>query len=174
MTRFAESPVPYLLIGLAVESILLILYVQTRRGWVLGVMVLVLLLTAAGVIGERVVVTDREAVEQAVYDLAAAVEANDLPAVLNRLSPLALQARLDAQQKLALVEVELARVVGPMEITFFRDTPPPTARVEFRAVARVKESRSGMAGGGAFDFVLTFRQEDGKWLLLGYTYQERR
>jgi hypothetical protein len=171
MTRFAESPVPFLLIGLAVESILLIVYLQTRRVSFLAAMVLFVLLTVAGLTFEQVVVTDQEAVEAAVYDLAASVEANDIPAVLGHISPAAQQARQDAERELNRYEIELARIVGPLEIEFFRDSSPATARMRLKAFFKVKEGRSGIEGGGRLEFILTFAQEGDRWLLLGYAYE---
>lgn len=171
MSRFAESPVPYLLLGLVAESILLIVYLQTRRTAFLAAIVVVASLTAAGILVEQMVVTDREAVEQTVYNLAEAIEADDVQGVLRHVSPQAGQARADAQREMGRYEVELARIISPLEIEFFDNTSPPTARVSFRAVVRVKEGRSGVAFPATLDFVITFAREGDRWLLLGYAYE---
>jgi hypothetical protein len=164
MTRFAESPVPYLLIGLAVVSVLLILYLQTRRAAFMATMLVVVLLVAAGIFVERAVVTDREAIETAVYGLAASVEANDIPAVLSYISSQAAKIRMDAEREMNRYQFALVRVVKSPEIEFDRETSPSTARVKCRGVVRLTDGR-----GSGLELVLTFGREQDRWLLLGYT-----
>lgn len=171
MSRFAESPVPWLLTGLAVESVLLIIYLQTRRAPFLVAMVLFAALTVAGVAYERMVVTDREAVEQTVYSLAERIEADDVQAVLSFISPRASRTRAAAEREMGRYEIELARIVSPLQIEFFDQTSPPTARAEFRAVVRASEGRSRFGGTGRLDFALTFAKEEHRWLLLDYSYE---
>lgn len=170
MSRFAESPVPYLLIGLAIESMLLIVYLQTRRTVLLGAILAVAAIVAGGVLVERVVVTDREAIERTVYELAASIEADDVQAVLTFISPQAKRTKRDAKREMDRYAIELARIISPLQIEFLRQTSPPTARAEFRAIVKAAEGRSGFGGTGRLDFVLTFSKEDGRWLLLGYAY----
>jgi hypothetical protein len=171
MSRFAESPVPYLLLGLVAESILLIAYLQTRRVLFVVLMAITALLTVAGIFIERAWVTDREALEQAVYGLAEAIEADDVQGVLGFISPQAREARADAKREMGQYEIELARVVSPLEIEFFEHTSPPTARVAFRAIVRVQDGRSGVTMPASLEFILTFTKEGDRWLLLGYAYQ---
>lgn len=165
MTRFAESPVPYLLIGLAVESILLILYLQTRRAAAMAAMLVVALLVVTGIFVEQVVVTDREAIETAVYGLAASVEANDVPAVLSYISPQAAKIREEAEREMNRYQFALARIVKAPEIEVLRGTPSPTARVRCRGIVRLTDGR-----GSGLELMLTFGRERDRWFLLGYRY----
>jgi hypothetical protein len=175
MTRFVESPVPCCLIGLAVLSILLILYLQTRRAAFMGAMLIVVLLVVAGIFIEQVVVTDREAIETAVYDLAASVEANDLPAVLSHISPQATQARRAAEREMGRYEVELARVLGKLDIdiSYSSDGNPYKAEVRFQGVVKAKEGRSQLEGGARLGFETTFVRERDRWLLSEVSWDER-
>ena len=171
MSRFAESPVPYLLIGLALESVLLILYVHTRRLVCLVSMAVIAALTLVGIAFEQLTITDREAVEQTVYALAEAIEADNTPGVLSFISLQAQKTRADAAREMNHYEVELARVISDLQIDLHRQTSPPTAHVEFRALVRVQEGRSGLVFPGTLDFVLTFGKEGERWMLLGYAYE---
>jgi hypothetical protein len=166
MTRFLESPIPYLLIGLAVVSILLILYLQTRRAAFMAAILLVALLVVVGIFVEQAVVTDREAIETAVYDLAASVEANDMPSVLRHISPQATKVKADAEREMNRYKFALARIVKAPGIEIIRETSPPTARVRCQGVVRLTDGQ-----GSGIELILTFGQEGELWLLNGYTYE---
>jgi hypothetical protein len=163
------------LIGLAVGSILLILYLQTRRAAFMAAMLIVALLVVAAIFVEQVVVTDREAITAAVYDLAASVEANDLPAVLSHISPRATEARSAAEREMGRFEVELARVLGKLdiEISSSADGTPYKADVRFQGVVKAKDSRSQLEGGARLDFVTIFVREGDRWLLNEVSWDER-
>jgi hypothetical protein len=93
MAIFVESPWPILFIGIAIEAVLAFLLLRTGLGKYLIAMIGVALLVVAGLIVERLVVTDREAVEQTLDTAVAAARRNDLEGALNCISPSAQEPR---------------------------------------------------------------------------------
>jgi len=167
MAIFVESPWPWLLIGIGVETALAIALLRTQRGAVLWAMLAVGVLVAAGLLVERLVVTDREAVENTLDAAVAAVEQNDVSRLLGYISPSADGTRRMAQAVLDRVEVRSAWVRG-LEIKVNRLTSPWTAQVSFLAIGNGRDRKS------EFPYetfsrrvVVKFRREDGRWLLSG-------
>jgi hypothetical protein len=165
MAVFVESPWPFLLIGMAAEAVLAILLAQTGRGKFLWAMIGVGALTLVGLAVERLVVTDREAVENTLDAAVAAVAANDLPKVLSFTAPTAQKSRAEAQWILGRFQVDMARISG-LEITLNRLTSPPTARAKFLAIGHGRD-RTGQMPYNAFrQHVVVVLQLDGdRWLV---------
>src|SRR5262245_57578573 len=88
MTIFLESPWPAIAIGVALELLLAFALVQTGKGKLIAVMVVVALATVGLVVVERMIVTPREEVEDFLYETARLLETNNPPAVLARFSAL--------------------------------------------------------------------------------------
>ena len=134
MTNLLEDPTPIILAGIAIEALLGIALVVTRRGVVLLPMALVALLTVAGVIIERLVVTDAEQVEAVIEAGRSATEKNDVEAALRLVAPAAEDIRRDAKDVFAHVKFAEMKVRG-LKITVNLQTRPPTAHAEFTALA---------------------------------------
>jgi len=143
MAIFVESPWPFLLIGIAAEAILAILLVQTGRGKFLVAMIGVGALTLLALLVERLIVTDREAVENTLDAAVAAVEANDINRVLAFTAPTAQKPRADAQWILSRFEVQMARITG-LDITVNRLTSPRTAKAKFLAIGHGRDRQGQM------------------------------
>jgi hypothetical protein len=88
-----EDPWPAIIGGGLLAAVLLVIGFKTGRGLWLIIVGLVLVVTAGLVVLERLVVTERERVEQTMVDTAAAVESNNVGAVLAYVSPTAGAAR---------------------------------------------------------------------------------
>ena len=83
----------------------------------LGSIVAVLVVTAALLAVEHFVETPREAVERTLYELAAAVEANDVSAALSFVATSATPAiRNEIERQMPQVKIERARVIGTPKI----------------------------------------------------------
>jgi hypothetical protein len=165
---FLESPVPILVCGIVVEAALAVALLRTGRGvllwWMGGVAIVVLL----GVLVERLVVTDRKRVAQTIDGAAAAVEANDLPRLLEYVDPSATQVRAEAARTHGTVRVEQVNVRN-LEVTFNRLTNPPTAKATFDAYV----SGKSLSGEGSVPVRVTLGlcwQKD-RWLVTEYSYQ---
>jgi hypothetical protein len=170
---FLESPWPILTIGMVIEAILAIALWRTGRGRLLWVMFGVADVVFLGVVGERFVVTDREAIENSLDACVAAVKANRLGALLDYVAPDASHVRADARFVLERFVVERAKFTD-LEITVNRATQPPTATAKFHALGTVRD-RKGEVPYQAFSewISVDFTLRDGRWLITGYQPENR-
>ncbi|MDP7302774.1 MAG: hypothetical protein QGG09_06710, partial [Pirellulaceae bacterium] len=72
-----ESPILVIVIGLTTAALLGGLWLQTGKRILLVLLVAILALTAAGIIFERSVETDREQIEKTLHRIARDIERND-------------------------------------------------------------------------------------------------
>ncbi len=174
MVWILENPVPIWATG-AVLGTLAGLVFLTRR-------TLVPLLVLAGIVGftlllallEQLVVTQREEVERATYQLAAAIEANDLEAVLAFLAPTAKKVRSDAQALLARLQVAKAHVGGTLHVDIDSNGSGsngsgPEAISRFRALVDAVDRRGGMKIVYYDEVQLHWASQDGRWRVTSYT-----
>jgi hypothetical protein len=165
---FLESPWPILLIVIGVEAVLAVALLQTRRGYLLWAMIGVAAVGLVGLVVERLVVTDREAIENTLDAAVAAAEANDVGRLLDCISPTAENTRADARWMLSRVEVRSA-YIHKLEITINQLTSPPTARAHFQVIGQGTDRK------GEFPYqsyaraaTVELRLEDDRWLVTGY------
>ncbi len=169
MAFLVESPWPVLFAGVVVEAGLAVGLLVTGRGKLIWFMLLVAVLTLAGLVVERLVVTDREAITDTLFTAAVAVEDNDLERLLDCISPSAEEPRRMSRWILDRFDVEKA-VIRNLTIDINRLTSPPTANARFQAIGKGKDR------GGVFPYnsyaqrvVVKMRLENGRWLATGYS-----
>ena len=171
MNWLAENALPIWIGGAIALTMALIVYFQLgTRGSQLGVAA-VLLITATLLLLNRLIETPREAVERTLYGLAATIEANDVPGVLNYLAFAASKdLRNDVNTLMPLVRIERARIIeGPKtEVGPNGDW----ATTEFRGFILAVHKKDGMKGGGEDRFTLNWIRTDDRWLLENYTSQK--
>ena len=122
-----ENPLPIWMVGGGLAILTGVIFLVRRNLSSLLALVSVVFVTLLLVLLERWVVTEREEVEVALAQLLAAVQANDLPAVLTLIDPAATNVRADAetlmpkvrvkQTAAKLVEVEVDAAVEPHRAT---------------------------------------------------------
>lgn len=168
MQWLLESPWPTILFGALVLLLLAVAFFQTRRGALVVAMAGVVVAVSLGLLVEWLVVTEREAVEDTLYEVAEALESNDVQRVKGHLAPEATFIRQKAEQLLPPVEIEEAHVGGP-EITINRFGGAPTATAKFLGRI-VYHDRSGTALYDNFisEFTVKLRHDGQRWLLTGY------
>ncbi len=169
MTILLESTVSIILLGIAAEVVLLVTLLLTGRGVVLVGMVGTVVLVAAGVGLEWLVVTQRERVEAEIYQIAAAFETNDLDAVLDHCSPSAVHSRSEARRAFGLVQFTKLKITELKIERIDRRTDPPTTKAHFVVLV------SAMDRDGSFGHVtrpiwfnLDFRLEGDRWMITGH------
>ena len=155
--------------GLALEGVLAVMHLATGRGRLVGAMIGVLVVTLGLVVVERLVVTEREEVAQALDAVAVALTTNDLPRVLKFVSQSVPQTRAAAQANLGRVVIRTAEVGSDLKIDLQASTQPPTATARF--VARF--SGSDKSGQTRFDkyvqrLEVQLVKEDGQWRIAAY------
>lgn len=165
---FLESPWPILLIGIAVEAVLAIMLLRSGQGRILWAMIGAGALILGGLGIERLVVTERELVEQTLDTAVSAVRTNNLNALLACISPTAPKTQGDARMVLGLAEFSRAKI-SEVEITINRLTSPPSAKATFLAAGEARDRRTGdWAGSFARRVTVELRKENGRWMLCDY------
>ncbi len=106
MNILLENPLPILAIGAVLATLCGLVFLSRRTVPSLLALAVVVLLTLLLVVTERLIVTPREEVEQALSALLAAVESNDLPSVLALIDPASANVRSDAETLMPRVDVE--------------------------------------------------------------------
>lgn len=167
-----ESPWPWLLLGIAAEAALAVALVRTQRGHLIWAMLGVAVVMLLGLAVERVVVTEREAVEMTLDEGVAAARANNLNRLLACISPKATKARNYAAWVMSRAEVQEAYIHG-LEITINRLTSPPTARARFSAIGRGRDRRGEFPDQPfAQRVVVELRREGGRWLVSDFKVED--
>ncbi len=151
-----ESPWPIVLSGIVIEALLALALLRTGRGRFLWIMLGVGVLVGGGLLLERCITTDQEAVEDCLDAIVAAAEANDINRLLENVSPKAVKVQIEARAVLNRVEVTKARLTD-LETKINRLTNPPSAKVKFRVIGE--------------DLAVDLRQENGRWLVFDYSFE---
>jgi hypothetical protein len=168
VTIFVESPWPILFIGIAAEGVLAMALLQTGRGKFLIAMIGVAAVVVVGLIVERLVVTDREAVAHTLDAAVVAVRKGDLHGLLECIAPSAQGPRKTSRHVLDRYEVEEGKI-SDLEITINRVTSPATATATFLAVGRGKDRAGEFPYQGFVQKVTVELQlQNGRWLVTGY------
>jgi hypothetical protein len=174
MTWFVESPWPSLMLGVVLEVILAIALVRTSRGAIVGLMIVVLVLTVGMVILERAIVTETEEVEDSLDRVAAALVANDAPAVLACFSPQCPRLA-ELRSILSRVTVRVAKIGGDLEVQPNHLTQPPSAICYFTGHVEAKDGRGEVPYEHMVrKFKVTLRKEGGRGLIADYSDAEPR
>lgn len=172
MIVFLESPWPILLIGVIVEAVLGLMLLKTQQGRLLLAMIAVAGIVAGGLVVERLVVTEREEVEQTLYDAVAAVKRGNVDGLLGCISPSATMARGQARFVMQRYEVEDAWI-RELEITVNRLTSPPSAKAKFMAIGKGRDRQNAFPYKAFGDRVtVDLRREGDRWLVVGYDAEE--
>jgi len=170
MNWLAENALPIWMGGAVALTMALVVYFQTRTNRALAGVGVVVAVTAALLVAERLMETPREAVERTLYELAATVEANDVPGALAFLAPTAAQGiRKDIETLMPLVRIERARIIGTPQIEV--DDSGDAATVRCRGVILAVNKRDGMKGGADDQLTMNWIRDGDRWLVESYTSQ---
>ena len=168
ITWFTEDPLPVFILGGIALAVLLILLLKTGRGVVLIAMAATVAIMGLAVLVDALVVTDRERVEEVVYQAAAAAERNDLDGVAAFVSPTVKQIKADLRHWIGQLEIESVSI-GGLAVSVDRTKTPLTATARFWYVGQGKwrhgeTVHNRVAGRLKVDF----RQEGNRWLVTDY------
>lgn len=170
MTALLEDPMPIILFGIIAEAVLGVVLLRTGRGVVLWAMIGVLLLVAAGVGVEWLVMTDAEQVEAVVEGVAAAVAANDRDRVKKYLDPSAKGLRSRVDWEFDRVDFAEARVTN-LEITVDDTASPPTAEAAVIGIISIESSSEGLLRNNyVIDLVAYLHRTPEGWLIVRHKW----
>jgi branched-subunit amino acid ABC-type transport system permease component len=163
-----EKPLPIAAVGALLAAVCVAVFLARRNLPALLVLGVVVLLTWLLLVTERLVVTPREEVEQALLTIVSAVRANDLSQVLTQIDPQAASVRSDVELLMPLVQVEDAGATA-MEVEVDTTANPQQATSRCQGRLRGVHRRSG-ATLFFFDTVeLDWVLRDQQWLLEDFT-----
>jgi len=173
MTWLFEEPLYIVATGLLLAAGCGWFWLQTGKRMLLQISLGCLLLTAVSVIIEQVVETDREQVSQTLHELAAAVESNDLSAVLAFIHPEAVEIRQRASAEMPIYTFEEVKVKQNLRVEF----PAGTERQAKALFNVVVVGR----GGGLENIrrvprfvIVEFVKTDERWLVRNYEHDDPR
>jgi hypothetical protein len=167
-----ENSLPIWMGGAVAFTMALVVYLQTRGNAALLSMVAIVGLVATLLVTERLIETPREALERTLYELAATVEANDVPGALRFLSQGATgRIRKDIETLMPRLKIERARVIGNprIEIT---DVDSSTATVECRGLIIATDTRNGVKGVAEDKLLIKWVRQGDRWLVSRYGTQK--
>lgn len=169
MSWLFEDPTTVIVAGVFLEVLLAVALFNTGRGAIAWAMAGVFVLVGVAMLVERVVVTEREQIADALAGVASALEANDVERVLSFIDPAASGMRGSVRTALANARIHEARVYD-LVVELDGRSNPPTAQAEF--TGRVKGSYRGETGGGEGmvlrKFTVDFRRQGDRWLMTNY------
>ena len=174
MRWLAENALPIWIGGAIALTMASVVYFQTRsKGSLYGILG-VISVTAALLLFNWFVETPREAVEHALYSLAAAVEANDVQAAIGFLAPTVApnvrDLRKQIESELPQFKIERARVVGESEIEM--DDDDKKATVKCRGLIVAVNRKDGMKGGAEDHATMEWVLVGNRWLLRDYVSRD--
>lgn len=168
MAWLFEDPTLILLAGGLVQALLIVALVRTGRGAIMWAIAGVAVLMGILLVIEYVVVTEREEVIDTLHAAAAALESNDLDAVIALIAPEAADLRREAESRLpgiVIRSVKLRRL--DVAIRSSGDRATAEASMLLRVEGR---DRQGQAPYENFlrPVTITLRREADRWLITGY------
>jgi hypothetical protein len=169
MNWLAENALIIWAAGAVALTLALVVYWETRSPRAQLAIALVVLVTAALLVAEWLIETPREAVARALHQLAATVEANDVPGALSYFSPKAAEIRRDVETLMPEVTIDMARIVGTPEIEVDERRSPMTAAVKLQGVVRGKVKRTSLQGTVPDKLTLQMEFDGSRWLILDYS-----
>jgi hypothetical protein len=176
MIWLTENPFPVLLIGALTTAILVSGWLRTGSKWLLASAIAAVALTVGLVLAERWIVTDREQVTQTLYEIAAAVERNDVDGALEYAYSGTPNVREHANAELRLYRFSEVNIKRNLQIEVFANHDPPMARAEFNVVV-VLTTRNGLFTDRRiprYVEVTFYREDDGRWAIGGYDHFDPR
>jgi len=166
-----EQPLAIVAIGVALILALGAAWSASGRKELLYAAGAMFLLLIAGLIIEKMVITDREAIRTTVLQIARDVQNNDRRAVLGHIHSSAPQLRRQAEAELPKYEFKEMRITRIHLIDVDRQAEPRSAIVEFNIIGSGTE-RQGVELGHVAQWVKLhlLREKDGRWTVADFEH----
>lgn len=171
-----EQSLPIIIIAVIGGAILAGTMMQTGKKLFLYLLIGWIALCSLALALEYVVVTERERIEGVVYQIAAALEANDVERVKSFISDDAEQIKSVAERQMAYVQIEHIKLKRNLEVTIMTGSTPiiGVAKLNVKMEGHLKNNEA-WDGDFATFLVLTFQKDpDGEWRLISYQFFDPR
>jgi hypothetical protein len=174
MTWILEDPLPTIILGVLLEIGLVALLLLTGQRQALYGMAAVIVLAGLGLLVERWVVTDREAIEELFERGAQAVNAHDIPTVIAMIDPG--DARLQATVRRALDQMPIKHVkITHLAIEVDSRSQPPTATAEVVVFADLDNRKGNVSHDHAVQPAhVDLRKQGQQWFVAHVEAREAR
>lgn len=174
MLWLMESPYTILLTGAFFAGLCIFAWFQNGRREILLGLVGVIAATLGLYSLERWWVTDGEAIQATIYQIARDVESNDVNRMLPHFHPSARDIAEQARAEVGNYKFESISVKSNFEITLEPKHQPPKAVVGFNAVAVLSVESMGLKNSTIpryIQFTMYKDSADGKWKIAGYAHR---
>ena len=168
-TWLGEDPLPVILWGLLLTAIEGALWFMLRRKWLLILAIVIFALTLGCVITERVIVTDREQIAEAIFDMAECVRTNDTEGIIQHVQPTKASFIDRIRNEMANYDFSVCHIMGFNEQTI-EGNPHKSATFEFVVWAEGNQLRNPLSFKGNVRVTLEFEKHGDKWYVVGYDY----
>ena len=163
---FTETAWPPIIILMMSAAVMLALWSTSRRA--INLIAAVLLLLCCGVVYviEQQIVTERERVEAAVHDMAAAFESADTGATLEFISPRAFDLQLAVQIAMGAMEIRVRDDLRITDVSVEMLNEESRAKVHLRANGTFYVAEYGDVGHQPTRWNITWQKEGGEWKVI--------
>jgi hypothetical protein len=169
MSMLLENPLPIAVVGALAAVMAGIVLAARRTGGALAALVGVIAATLVLLAVERLVVTDREDVENSLAGVMEAIRANDAAGLVAFIDPGAAGVRADAESLMPQMHVDVANAAS-VEVELEAAPEPTRAVATFRAFLHGTHERSGTPIAYVNQQVdLEWAKSGDRWLITGYT-----
>jgi hypothetical protein len=173
---FLEQPLAVVILGVVLGLGVGLAWTSTgRREWLFALGA-VAVLTIAGLIVERAVVTDKEAITATLNEIARDVKSNNVRALLKHIASKATEVQQQAETEMPRYKFDECRVTRVHNIDIDVSSEPRSAIVEFNVIAAGSFSEGGfvLSGEQIYRWVKLqmVRESDGRWKVQSYEHAE--
>jgi hypothetical protein len=174
MNWLFEQPLVIAIAGIVVGIAIGVAWSSTGRKELLFALGAVVVFTIAGLIVERMVVTDREAIEQTLVEIARDVQSNDVRAVVRHIHPGAPEIVRQAEAEMPNYEFTECRITKVHTIDIDASAEPRSAIVEFNVIASGSFSQGDISVADTkiprWVQLHMVREKDGRWTVQDYKH----
>ena len=172
MEWLTESPVHSIMIGILLTSFFTLMWFITRRLFFLGFAGLALAAMITAVVAGQLIDTDREQLKQNVFQVADAVQSNNVRGVVDFVSPQARNTILRIQYEMPNYDFRKCRVIGFNYVDVPEESSPLQATVDFVVGFDVDATRTyDYNGSGTRRVTLTFEKQGDSWKIIDYRHE---
>ena len=171
---FTEEPLIPLVTGVLLFIVFAIFAVMSRERVMVYCLAVIALVTIAIVTCEALIVTEKEQLTEEVYQLAFAVQRNDVERVVASVDPNLPDVIKRVQAEMPRYRFDTCRLMG---ITDYKSTGqnPDSAEIEFTVTFRLQMGDDPTALTGQRRVRLNFRKDsNGKWKITDYMHEDPR